>query len=118
MEEQTCSRFLLVVDWVLRRTVEHAGTGIQWMITTTLKNLDFADDLALIPSTFTYIQTKIDRLNGHGEGTGLKINTKKSKRMKIDAKNINAVVLDGKKTKDVDFFDYLGARLTKHGEGS
>ena len=61
---------------------------------------------------------EVDRLNGNGEGTGLKINTKKSKRMKIDAKIINAVVLDGKKTKDVDFFDYLGARLTKHGEGS
>lgn len=44
----------MIVDWVLRRTVEHAGTGIRWMITTTLKNLDFADDLALIPSTFTH----------------------------------------------------------------
>ena len=37
--------------------------------------------------------------------------------MRINAKNINAVVVDGQGTEDVDFFDLLGARLTKHGEG-
>ena len=45
---------------------------------------------------------------------GLKISTKKTKRMKINAKNINAVVVDGQETVDVDFFDYLAAGLTKH----
>ncbi|KAL9981556.1 hypothetical protein ACROYT_G010273 [Oculina patagonica] len=40
--------FLLVIDWVMRRTVVHAGTGIRWKMTTTLEDLDFADDLALI----------------------------------------------------------------------
>ena len=37
----------MVVDWVMKRTVEHAGTGIRWKKTTTLEDLDFADDLAL-----------------------------------------------------------------------
>ena len=46
--------FLLVIDWVLRRTVEHTETGIRWKITTTLENLDFPDDSALISSTFTH----------------------------------------------------------------
>lgn len=37
--------------------------------------------------------------------------------MKINAENINAVIVDGQETEDVEFFDYLRARLAKHGEG-
>ena len=44
-------RFLLVLDWVMRST-EGERTGIRWKMTTMLEDLDFADDLALISSTF------------------------------------------------------------------
>lgn len=64
-----------VVDWVWWSTVEHAGTGIRWKVTTTLEDLD----LALISSTFTHIQTKIDHLNRNGKETGPKLSTKKTK---------------------------------------
>lgn len=107
--------FLLVVDWLMRRTVEHAGTGIRWKIMTALNDLDFADDLAVISSTFTHIRMKINHLNNSGKGMGLKISTKKTKRMRINAKNNSAIVADGKEIEDVDGFDYLGARVTKHG---
>ena len=40
-------------------------------------DLDYADDLALISSTFTHIQTKIDHLNRNGKGTVRKISTKR-----------------------------------------
>ena len=66
------SCFFFVVDLVLRRTVEPAGTGIRWKITPTLQDLDCADDLALISSTFTHIQMKVDHLNRNGKETGLK----------------------------------------------
>ena len=55
--------FLLVM-----RSVECAGTGIGWKMTTMLEDLDFADDLALISSTFTQIQIKIDHLNKKMKG--------------------------------------------------
>ena len=107
--------FLLVVDWVMRRSVDGARTGIRWKMTNMLEDLDFADDLALISSTFTQIQMKIDRLNRNGKGTGLKISTKKTKVMRINVNNNNAVVTDGQEVEDVETFDYLGARITKHG---
>ena len=44
--------FLLVVDWVMRRSVNGARTGIRWKMTTMLEDLDFADDLALISRRF------------------------------------------------------------------
>ena len=105
----------MVVDWVIRRTVEHAGTCIRWKITITLEDLDFPDYLAFISSTFTHIQTKIDCLNRNRKEMGLKVSTKKAKLMRINAKNNNAVVVDGQEIEDVDGFDYLGARVTKHG---
>ena len=75
--------FLLVVDWVMRRSVD----GCRWKMTTMLEDLDFADDLALISSTFTQIQMQIDRLNRNGKGTGLKICSKKTKVMRINVNN-------------------------------
>ena len=60
--------FLLVIDWVMRRTVADAGTGIRWKMITMLEDLDFADDLALILTTYTQIQKKIDHLNRNGKG--------------------------------------------------
>ena len=85
--------FLLVIDLVMRRTVAHAGTGIRWKMTTMLEDLDFADDLALISSTYTQIQKKIS--------------TMKTKLMTINANNNNVVVVDGQQVEDVDSFNYL-----------
>ena len=99
----------------MRRSVEGARTGIRWKITTMLEDSDFVDDLALVSSTFTQIQMKIDRLNRNGKGRGLKISTKKTKLIRIKVNNNKAVVIDGQEAEDVDSFYYLGARLTKHG---
>ena len=108
--------FLLVVDWGMRRSVDGARTGIRWKMTTMLEDLDFADDLALISSTFTQIQRKIDHLNRNGKGTGLNISTKKTKVMRINVNNNNAVIIDEQEVEDAETFDYLGARITKLGE--
>ena len=99
----------------MRRTVTHAGTSIRWKMTTMLEDLDFADDLALISSTYTQIQKKIDHLNRNGKGTRLKISTTKTRLMRINANNNNAVVVDGQQVEDMDSFNYLGAKITKPG---
>ena len=51
----------------------HGQVLARWKMTTMLEDLDLADDLALISSTFGQIQRKIDCLNRNGKGTGLKI---------------------------------------------
>ena len=40
--------FLLVDDWVMRRTSEGRRTGIRCNFTDVLEDLDFADDIALL----------------------------------------------------------------------
>ena len=54
--------FLLAVDWVMRQTTTHWNTGIRWKFNDFLEDLDFADDLALISSSRSHIQTKVSNL--------------------------------------------------------
>ena len=42
--------FLLVIDWIMKHSLQ-GNTGIRWQMMTKLKDLDFADDLALISSS-------------------------------------------------------------------
>lgn len=77
--------FLLLMNQVMRRTVDHEGTGIRWKMMPTTEALDFVDDLMLTSSTFTQIQRNINHLNGSRKGMGLKISTKKTKLTRINA---------------------------------
>ena len=54
-------------------------------------------------------------MDRNGKKTGLKISTKKSKVMKINVNNNNAVVIDGQDVANMDRLTYLGSRITKHG---
>ena len=55
--------FLFVIDWVKRRTVEKGNTEIRWKMTSSLEDIDFADDLGLLSITEMYAEAKVDRLN-------------------------------------------------------
>ena len=54
--------FNIAIDWVLRRPVEDQRRGIRWTPYSTLKDLDFADDVALLSHTRQHIQEKTDQL--------------------------------------------------------
>ena len=64
--------FLLAVDWVMRRTTEGQRNGIRWNFTTTLEDLDFADDIVLLSSKHQQIQDKTNRLVDNA-GSGAEI---------------------------------------------
>lgn len=62
--------FLIAIDWIMRRTTENQWTGIQWTLFNQLKDLDFADNLALVSESHTHMQLM------NSEQLGLKINRK------------------------------------------
>ncbi|KAJ8360365.1 hypothetical protein SKAU_G00168900 [Synaphobranchus kaupii] len=66
--------FLIVMDWVMRRTVCHGENGIRWKFTSKLDDLDFADDVVLLSSTKQQIQDKTSRMEEEAKRVGLKIN--------------------------------------------
>ena len=103
--------FLLVIDWVMRRTLEGRQTGIRWQFTNKLEDLDFADDVALVASKIVDMQTKLENLNTNGRKTGLKINLGKTVVMKWNVNPGIKIHLEGSDIEEVEKFVYLGASL-------
>ena len=103
--------FLLVIDWVMRKTLREGSTGIRWRFTEKLEDLDFADDLALLSSTRRQLQLKNERLRNASKGTGLKINIAKAKVTRFNAASEEKVTVNGEELGDVDSFVYLGAKV-------
>ena len=107
--------FLLVIDWIMRRTLSEGRLGIRWRMMETLEDLDYADDIVLLAETWRNAQQKLDRLNGYGLQTGLKINVDKTESLRIMAKNNTPFKVNNKDIEDVASFTYLGATITTSG---
>ena len=60
--------FLMVMDWIMRRTVGKGENGMRWRLTTKLDDLDFADDVALL--LVKKSNAKENLKNGHGSQKG------------------------------------------------
>ena len=69
----SCFIFLLVVDWIMKRTTENGNTGIKCKF-MSIRGLRFADDL--LSSTQQHAQAKATTLNEYATQTGLRIDMK------------------------------------------
>ena len=107
--------FIIVLDWVMRRTVEEERNGIRWDFSTALEDLIFADDIALISSTWSQMQRKTSRLERNAVYVGLKMSVKKTKVMRINARRQESIKISGSEIEDTDEFTYLGSTMTKDG---
>ena len=76
--------FLIVIDAVMRNLNRDRQRGIQWGLFDKLEDLDFADDLCLLSETHGDMQTKLEDLINEAEKTGLVINVKKTKAVRIN----------------------------------
>ena len=107
--KQGCNKFLLVIDWIMRRTVTGASTGIRWKLWSKLDDLDFTDDIALTSSTKCQIQKKVKNLSTNSKTTGLKINSEKTKLLRLNTTSNENVQVNDHDIEDVESFVYLGA---------
>ena len=110
--------FLLVIDWIMRRTVDGTRTGIRWNMMETLEDLDYADDIVLLSKSWRHAQQKLEKLRQNGLRTGLKINKTKTESLRINTTNYSAFNVGGEDIKDVTTFTYLGATVTTTGGAS
>ena len=105
--------FVMVVDWIMRKTTAGNKTGIRWNFTSKLEDLDFADDIALMSSCYTHMQTKTRQLNQFAARTELRINKKKAQVLRINSKCKNTILIDDQELKEVDKYNYPGANVRK-----
>ena len=86
--------FLLAVDWIMKETTTGSRNGIQWTLVDQLQDLDFADDLALLAHTHTQMQAKTTKLEAISSKLGLKINTDKTKTIRINSNASEQIMIN------------------------
>ena len=110
--------FLLAMDWIMRKTTADKRRGMQWNLTTML-DIDFADDITLLPFKFNDLGEKSGSLMEEAAGVGLKLNARKCKSLRTEfAQNRENTVVTGEEVEDVKEFVYLKAIVDKEGGGS
>ena len=73
---------LLCLDWLMRKATEDKKRRKRWNFTTVLRDLDFADDIALLSSTFNDLHKKTGRLVEETARVGLTLNARKCKTLR------------------------------------
>lgn len=104
--------FLVAIDWVMKNTTSDKARGIKWTLFSSLEDLDFADDIALLASRHDHMQEESSRLNHYGKQIGLEINIPKTKDMRINTKSEADITIDGTAIKKVEDFIYLGGVIS------
>ena len=67
--------FLIAIDWVMRKIIsDKQKRCITWSMFTTLADLDFAVDIALLSSKQDHMQEKTSRLSHFASQIGLELN--------------------------------------------
>ena len=74
--------FLIVIDFLMRRTVDGRDYGIPWG-TGKLTDLDFADNIALISNSSLALQSMTNELQGNAAKVGLRISAEKTKAIAV-----------------------------------
>ena len=97
--------FLIVIDFLMRRTVDGRDYGITWG-TRKLTDLDFADDIALISDSPVTLQDMTTELHGNAAKVWLWISAEKMKAMAVG--NTQALSLSVEH-KDIEFVFFCGS---------
>ena len=106
--------FNMTIDWVMRRTTKDQSRGIRWTLFSTLEDLDFADDQALVSHTHQHMQEKTTRLGTYAQQVGLKIRQKKTEVMLPKLSNPKSIQVNGVDLPNGELI-YLGSAVRLDG---
>ncbi|BHF73604.1 hypothetical protein SprV_0401668600 [Sparganum proliferum] len=109
--------FNYAIDWILGRALRE-NDGVEFAPGHRLTDLDYADDIALLASSFGDLQSMVSRVNEVAQSVGLSINAGKTKVLSscIPDQEKAPLRIDGCQLEEVDSFKYLGARLLPNGQ--
>ena len=105
----------MVLDWVTRQAFGRPARGIQWQLTQRLEDLEYADDLALLTHRLQDMRSKMEDLMGAGERTGLRVNSDKTKIMKVMSTQVGGVGIGQDLLEQVESFQYVGSIISRTG---
>jgi hypothetical protein len=105
------------MDKVMRRVAERKRRGIQWSLTERLEDFDFADDICLLSQKCRDMAGKLRHLEDEAKLVGLKVNSGKTKLMKINTNVQDQLQVNGDDIEAVEEFTYFGSVVTRDGGG-
>src|SRR6218665_1473626 len=107
--------FNIYIEELIRKALEDTEEGIK-VGGKIIKALRFADDQAMLAGSEYDLQRMLDRLNRISAEYNMKINTKKTKVMKISKENgeetTMMIVIEGERIEEVKEFCYLGSLIS------
>ncbi|XP_052223910.1 uncharacterized protein LOC127839561 [Dreissena polymorpha] len=86
---------LLTIDWVMKTSTEQKQNGIQWALWKLLKDLDFADDLALLSTTQQQMQDRTNIVAKNSARLCLVIHKEKIKVFRTNISNHTPITIQG-----------------------
>ena len=107
--------FLLVMDWIMKETTKDQARGIQWTLSKHLEDIDFADDVALLSQRHNNMTQKLESIRETAAMIGLKVNTQKTKSLRVNQGNNAHFNIGGDEIQDVEKFTYLGSIVSSEG---
>ncbi|BHF70677.1 hypothetical protein SprV_0301373000 [Sparganum proliferum] len=109
--------FNYAIDWILWRALRESD-GVESAPGHRLTDLDYADDIALLASSFGGLQSMVSRVNEVAKSVGLSINVGKTKVFSSCTPDQEKVPpgTDGCQLEEVDSFRYFEARLLPNGQ--
>nr|KAG5701644.1 hypothetical protein BaRGS_019333 [Batillaria attramentaria] len=106
--------FVLGMDWIMRTTIGTERRGVRWNFTSVLEDLDFADDVALLAHRHQDMQGKTSDMASTARANWM--SSKKTKHMRMNNRNNAAVTVNGEALEEVEYFTYLGSKMTTDGD--
>ena len=91
--------------------------GIRWTLTSILKDLYYADDIALSSPRYQVMQAKTNTLATTGGRLGLEISSKKTKHLRMNNRSRETIMLNGEAVEEVEHFTYLSSKMSISGDG-
>ena len=84
-------------------------TGIEWLSDSKLKDLDFADDIALLDVSLNGMQDLTSKVEDAAKLVGLHVNAEKTKMVIVGTLPCGNITVSGNTVETVNEFCYLGS---------
>ena len=99
----------------MRETTKDKKRGLQWSLMEQLEDIDYAVDIALISQGHTDIKERLPKLDEEARKTGLKINVKKTKGLRLNHTSVATFTIRQDTIEEVQDFAYLGSTVSTEG---
>jgi hypothetical protein len=104
--------FLVVLDKVLRASLDSKARGICWKLTETLEDLDYVDDICLLSHSQAHMQSKLNYLCYESKKAGLEISFSKTEELRVNTKSQRSIMLANKAIRRVQ--DFTHQKMEEH----